>query len=80
MGCVNACICTGNCLFCGSYKKEEYVGQSEDLYDYLHGRDSEIDREEQRRQEEAYYQEMYNRHEQEMQQMFDALAEEGGEK
>ena len=60
--------------------EDGYVGQSEDLYDYLHGRDSEIDREEQRRQEEAYYQEMYNRHEQEMQQMFDALAEEGGEK
>ena len=76
MGCVNACICTGNCLRCGSYKKEDYVGQAEDLYDYLHGRDSEIDREEQRRQEEEYYQEMYNRHEQEMQQMF----EEGGEK
>lgn len=41
MGCVNACICSGNCLRCGSYKKEEYVGQSEDLYDYLHGYDLE---------------------------------------
>lgn len=37
MGCVNACICSGNCLRCGSYKKEEYIGHAEDLYDYLHG-------------------------------------------
>lgn len=41
MGCVNACICSGNCLKCGSYKKEEYVGQAEDLYDYLYGDDAE---------------------------------------
>lgn len=73
MGCVNACICSGNCLRCGSYKKEEYVGQAEDLYDYLHGYDAEKEAYE-KAMEEAYEEER-TRQEYEMQMMF-----EGGEK
>ena len=73
MGCINACICSGNCLRCGSYKKEEYIGQAEDLYDYLHGYDAEKEAYE-KAMEEAYEEE-YARQEYEMQMMF-----EGGEK
>lgn len=74
MGCINACICSGNCLGCNSYKREEYVGQAEDLYDDLHGRQEQqaYDDWVRKQQEEAYYEEMYARHEQEMQEMFDA--------
>lgn len=39
MGCRNACVCSGNCLVCGSYQKESYCGEAEDLYDSFHPRD-----------------------------------------
>jgi len=78
MSCVNACICSGNCLRCDSYKKEEYVGHAEDLYDYLHGRQEQQEQQANedwmRKQKEAYYEEMNAMHEKEMQEMF-----EGGE-
>ena len=33
MACKYACVCSGNCLNCSRYEKEEYVGQAEDYYD-----------------------------------------------
>ena len=33
MGCLYGSLCTSSCLFCSSYKKEDYIWQSEDLFD-----------------------------------------------
>ena len=76
MGCINACICSGNCLRCNSYKAEEYVGHAEDLYDYLYGKQEQRAYDDWvRKQEEAYYEEMYAKYEQEMFGASDCLIE-----
>ena len=31
MGCRLACSCGGNCMTCGSYQKESYFGEAEDI-------------------------------------------------
>lgn len=37
MGCMYACTCGGNCMSCGSYQREEYFGQAEDLLAQMNG-------------------------------------------
>lgn len=38
MGCKYACVCSGRCITCTRYEREEYVGHAEDYYDQVHGR------------------------------------------
>lgn len=37
MGCVNACVCSANCLRCSQYEPEQYFGHAEDVYAQMKG-------------------------------------------
>ena len=62
MGCVNACICGGNCVGCSGYEAESYCGEAEDLYDELHGKSKE-EEEYYKAMEEQYYADMEKQYE-----------------
>lgn len=59
MGCVNACVCRGNCNRCSQYEPEQYFGHAEDIFAQSKGFKSDDEYREYKRQlakeEEEYY-------------------------
>jgi hypothetical protein len=55
MSCKYACNCSGNCCSCGSYSKESYFGEAEDILAQQLGYDSFEDHMQQKRLEDEQY-------------------------